>query len=206
MSATPVKRGSARREELLAGLIAIVLAEGFARLSLDDLAARLQCSKSTLYGVAGSKEQLIVAAVRAFFRGATERVEEHLDAADPAPTARIRAYLKAIATELAPATPAFLADVEEFAPTREIYATNTAAAARRVADLVALAERPGRPVGAAFVGAVAAELMPAIQHGRLGVGDRLDHAAAYTALADLILAALDGAPRAAGSDPEPGRA
>ena len=69
------RRGAARREELLDGLIAVMLAEGFAGLSLDDLAARLQCSKSTLYAVAASKEQLIAAAVREFFRRATERVE-----------------------------------------------------------------------------------------------------------------------------------
>lgn len=195
MGAGPVKRGAARRAQLLDGLVGIFLAEGFAGLGLDDLAARLQCSKSTLYAVASSKEQLIAAVVRAFFRRATERVEARL-AAQAAPVARIRAYLDAIAAELAPASPAFLADVQAFAPTREIYAANTAAAARRVEELVAAAARPGRPVDARFLAAVAAEVMPAIQQGRLSAG--ADHAAAYSALADLIVAALAGGTRQAG--------
>ncbi|GAA4129531.1 TetR/AcrR family transcriptional regulator [Nocardioides fonticola] len=194
VSSGPTRRGAARRAELLDGLIEVMLREGFAGLSLDDLAARLQCSKSTLYAVAASKEQLIAAAVREFFRRATERVEARA-AAEPDATERIRAYLDAIAAELAPATPTFLADVDAFAPTREIYDRNTSAAAARVADLVAAAARPGRPVDAAFVGAVAAAVMPAIQHGRLGWGAPHDHAAAYSALADLILAGLVGAPR-----------
>src|SRR5690606_22990951 len=73
-------RGSARRAEVLEGLVELFLAEGFMAFSLDDLAARLQCSKPTLYGVAPSKEQLITAVVRSFFRGATTRVDERADA------------------------------------------------------------------------------------------------------------------------------
>jgi AcrR family transcriptional regulator len=67
-------RGAARRTEILEGLIELFLAEGFSRFNLDDLATHLQCSKSTLYVVAPSKEQLITAVVRAFFRRATDQL------------------------------------------------------------------------------------------------------------------------------------
>ena len=72
---TPVRRGAVRREQLFDALVELLLAEGFAHLTLDDLAARLRCSKRTLYALAGSKEQLVRAAVVHFFRGATARVE-----------------------------------------------------------------------------------------------------------------------------------
>lgn len=63
----------------------LVLAEGFARLTVDDLAARLQCSKSTLYAVSSSKGYLVTKALRHFFRDATSRIEAQVaEMADPA--------------------------------------------------------------------------------------------------------------------------
>ena len=54
-----IRRGAARREELLDELMELLLTEGFAGFTLDDLAARLRCSKRTLYALAASKEQLV---------------------------------------------------------------------------------------------------------------------------------------------------
>ncbi len=192
-SETPrAARGSARREELMDSLIGIFLAEGFAGFSVEDLAVRLQCSKSTLYAVAPSKEQLIAAVARAFFRRAADRVEARL-ATRTEPAERIAAYLDGIAAELAPASALFYADVDAFAPTREIYSRNTEIAARRVQQLVRDAERPGRPVDAVFVGAVVAQVMAAIQQGRIRELTGLDDAASYRALAHLIVSGVAGA-------------
>lgn len=198
-TALRTSRRPARRDELLSGLVDIFLSEGFAGFSLADLAVRLQCSKSTLYAVAPSKEQLITAVVRAFFRRAAERVEARL-AAEAKPAARIGVYLDSIAAELTPASTSFYADLDGFAPAREIYAQNTAFAARRVQALVRDAQRPGRPPGAAvidpaFIGAVAARVMESIQQGQLRTLTSLDDAAAYRALADLIVAGIGGPAR-----------
>jgi AcrR family transcriptional regulator len=186
-------RRSARRDELLNGLIEIFLAEGFAGFSVEDLAVRLQCSKSTLYGVAPSKEQLITAVVRAFFRRSTEHIEARL-AVENDRVRRIGVYLDAIAAELAPASAAFYADMYSFAPARTIYVQNIAIAARRVQALVVNAELPGRPVNAAFIGAVAAQVMESIQQGQMQALTALDDATAYRALADLIVAGVTGVP------------
>ena len=105
-----MSRTRTRRAELFDGLVALLLAEGFSALTLDELAARLRCSKRTLYALAGSKEQLVRAAVVHFFRGATERVEAAVADVSGA-AAKVAAYLHAVATELAPASPEFLADV-----------------------------------------------------------------------------------------------
>jgi AcrR family transcriptional regulator len=182
-------RRSARRAAILDGLTGLFLAEGFLDFTVEDLAERLQCSKSTLYAVAPSKEQLITAVVRSFFRAAAERVEARL-ALETDPVIRIGTYLEAISAELAPASSAFFADLDMFAPAREIYAHNTAIAAGRVQELVQAAEPPGRTVDAAFIGAVAGATMESVQRGEMAAMTGLSGATAYRLLADLIVAAV----------------
>ncbi|MFG2016121.1 TetR/AcrR family transcriptional regulator [Actinomadura geliboluensis] len=192
-----VTRAARRREALIGRLMDVFLDRGFAELSVADLAALLRCSKSTLYAVAASREQIIVAVVRAFFRRATERVEAALDpAADP--RERVGAYLRAISRELAPASPAFFADLDAFAPAREIYKQNTGFAVRRVRGLVR--EADGRMPGADadFVGVVAGQVMESIHRGEIKAQTGLDDSAAYAALASLIVARM----RPSGAGPE----
>ena len=179
---------SGRAVALRDGIIDIVLAEGFLDLQLSDLAARLNCSKSTLYGIAPSKEQLLTSIVRTFFRRATERVEAAVDPSAPA-VDRIGAYLNAVAVELAPASPQFFADLERFAPAGDIYRQNTQIAASRVQDLVVEAA-PG--IDPQFLGTVARLMMESIHRGDVSRATGLDDSAAYRALADLILAGVSG--------------
>ncbi|GAA2139693.1 TetR/AcrR family transcriptional regulator [Actinomadura napierensis] len=177
-------RAARRRAELIERLIEVFLDRGFAGLSVAELAAVLRCSKSTLYAVAASREQIIVTVVRAFFRRATERVEAAVDAS-AGPRERVGAYLRAISAELAPASPAFFADLDAFAPAREIYKRNTLIAARRVQALV----REAAPAAdAEFVGAVAGQVMESIHRGEIKAQTGLDDSAAYAALAALVVA------------------
>lgn len=186
-------RHSTRRAEILDDLVQIFLAEGFLCFSLEDLAVRLQCSKSTLYVVAPSKEQLITAVVRAFFRRATDRVEETLET-EHDPVERIGVYLEAISRELAPASSRFFADLDAFEPAREIYLNNTAIAAQRVQQLVTETEPTGHTLDAAFIGAVAGTVMASIQRGELASTTSLTDAESYRLLADLIVAGVTSAP------------
>ncbi|GAA2736557.1 TetR/AcrR family transcriptional regulator [Actinocorallia aurantiaca] len=174
---------SQRRERLIERLIELFLDRGFAELGVADLAALLRCSKTTLYAVAGSKEQIIVTVVRAFFRRATARVEARLEE-ETDPGGRIETYLRAISAELAAASPAFFADLTAFAPAREIYRNNTRIAAARVRQLV-LEAAPGQD--AAFAGAVAGLVMEAIHRGEIKANTGLDDSAAYAALAAMIV-------------------
>ncbi len=179
---------SGRTAVLRDATIDIVLAEGFIDLQMSDLAARLNCSKSTLYAIAPSKEQLLVSIVRTFFRRATDRVDAAVDPSAPA-VDRIGAYLNAVAVELAPASPAFFADLERFAPAGDIYRQNTQIAAGRVQALVHEAA-PG--IDPTFLGAVARLMMESIHRGDISRATGLDDSAAYRALAELILAGVAG--------------
>src|SRR3954451_5664679 len=125
-----------RQAELPDQLEQLFLADGFARFTLDDLAVRLRCSKSTLYALAVSKEQLALRVIRHFFRKATDAVEaQTVTESDPA--LRVTAYLSAVARALAPAGLVFHRDLDAFGPGREVYERNTALAADRVRELIA---------------------------------------------------------------------
>ncbi|WP_232680314.1 TetR/AcrR family transcriptional regulator [Nocardioides sp. R-C-SC26] len=184
-------RSRERRDALLDQLTDLYLAEGFLRLGMGDLAERLSCSRSTLYLVAPSKEQIITAVVRHYFKRAAARINRHADAVEDA-AGRLHAYLDAVAEELAPATDAFYSDLADFAPAAEIYQANTEMAAQRVHDLVADGVSAGalRQVDARFVGAAVAEVMTSIQSGRIEAATGLNDAAAYRALADLVVTSL----------------
>jgi AcrR family transcriptional regulator len=181
----------ARRDELLQRLQDLVLAEGFARLTVDDLAARLQCSKSTLYAISSSKEYLVTIAVRHFFRDATAHVEERV-AGISDPAQRIAAYLAAVGAEMRRMSPACYEDMVSHDATSGIYAVNSAAAARRVREYIHEGIDAGRfrPLHAEFVGEAVGLLIDGIQHGQLLARTGLSSGDAFTELSDLVLAAL----------------
>ncbi|AQA24805.1 bacterial regulatory, tetR family protein [Rhodococcus sp. MTM3W5.2] len=180
-------RGAARRAQLLDQLVVLLLEEGFVHLTLDDIAGRLRCSKSTLYALADSKEQLVRTATVHFFRGATERVESRLDGVVGA-RERIGTYLEAVGEQLRPASARFMDDLASNAAAREIYERNTRFAARRVQELITEGVREGefRDVNAAFVADVAATMMVRIQQRRVAESTGLPDAQAYLELATLL--------------------
>lgn len=184
-------RSNRRRDELLDGLTELFLREGFLEFGVGDLAARLRCSRSTIYLVADSKEQVVLASLRHFFRGAAERTEAKVSA-EPDVGLRLGVYLRAVAEELSPVGDAFYADLAAYTPGRELYAENTRHAARRVQRLVdeGVAAGAMRSINTAFVGAAVATVMTAIEEGQVAEATGMADAAAYEALADLVMEGL----------------
>lgn len=182
---------TARRTELFDALLELFLDEGFAHLTLDAIAARLKCSKSTLYTLAGSKEQLVTAATVHFFKRATERVETTV-AEVAEPRERIAAYLTAVEAALAVASDRFMADLDAFVPAREVYERNTRIAARRVQELITdgVASGDFRRVHAAFTADLVTTMMVRIQQGGVRAATGLDDAGAYRELASILTAAV----------------
>ncbi|WP_280439739.1 TetR/AcrR family transcriptional regulator [Nocardia cyriacigeorgica] len=180
-----------RRTELFDELVTLFLAEGFAHVTLDAIAARLRCSKSTLYTLAGSKEQLVTAATVHFFKGATEDVETAVAAAN-GPRERIAAYLTAVGEALSVASDRFMADLAHFAPARDVYERNTRLAARRVRQLIDEGVETGefRSVHAAFAADLATTMMVRIQQGGVRASTGLDDAAAYRELSAMLTAGI----------------
>lgn len=179
----------ARREALFDRLIPLFAAEGFLDCGMDDMARQARCSKTSLYLIGDTKEQIIVAVVRAFFRRATASIANSLDHRS-SPVEQIAQYLTLIAEYLAPATPRFFEDIDNFAPARDIYQQNTRIAADVVRALVLDAIGPSSPLDAEFVGTVAGLVMNAIHRKEIDAQTGLDDASAYRALAALIVAGV----------------
>jgi AcrR family transcriptional regulator len=180
-----------RQTELLARLEVLVLAEGFAHFTLDDLAARLHCSKSTLYALAASKEQLAVRVVGRYFKGAAERIEERIVDIDDI-RRRVGTYLAGAADELRRASAQFIADVAAFAPTRTTYERNARAAAERIRTFIQDGVREGvfRDVHATLFAEMTGLLIEGIQTGVLTRRAGVTDSEAFTALAELLLDGL----------------
>lgn len=176
-----------RRTELFDALLNLFLREGFAHLTLDEIAARLRCSKSTLYTLSGSKDELVRAVTVHFFRNATADVEARIALVD-GPRERITAYLEAVGAVLGAASEQFMTDLDAFAPARDVYVQNTRLAAARVQELITEGVDAGafRSVHAEFAADLAAATMARIQQGAVRAAIGLDDAHAYRELAAIL--------------------
>ena len=189
------RSGNSRRAQLLDRLRDLFLAEGFAHFTLDELAARLHCSKSTLYTLADSKEQLAVRVVGHYFKGATSAIErnvaEHADVRD-----RVRAYLDGAAEALRPASREFSDDMARKLATRATYEANARAAAEQIRSYIGEGVRQGvfREVDAALVAEMVGLTITGIQRGEIGERTGLSDAEAFAALSQFLIGGLATGP------------
>lgn len=188
---------TARRSDLLDALTRIFLAEGFMSFTLDQLTERLRCSKSTLYTLAPSKEQLSRAVIVHYFRRSAAAVEAKVSAVD----GLVEDYLNSVAEELQPAQPAFYRDLDLFPPGREVYEQNVQFAAQRVQELIAKGVAAGvyRPVDAEFVADLIANALARIGRGDVARATGIDDSRAFVLLSDIVMGGLRTGPRSYGS-------
>ncbi|RCW43637.1 TetR family transcriptional regulator [Halopolyspora algeriensis] len=181
----------ARRADLLDRLCELFLAEGFAHFTLNELAARLRCSKSTLYNLAGSKEQLAVRVVNHYFKCATASIEHRVSEMTDV-RARMHAYLQAASEALAPASRRFIEDMAANPATRATYEANARAAAEHIRSDVKEGVRDGvfREVDAALVGEMVGLTITAIQRGEIGERTGLSDSEAFAALSHFLVDGL----------------
>jgi len=187
----PPRREDPRRERLLRELEEIFLSEGFSSLTTDELCKRLRCSKSTLYSVAGSREQINQAVVRYFFAHSSAEIEAHLGAATD-PASRIVTYLEGVGRAMNRNSPAFYEDMVSYAPTADIYRLNSEAAAARVQAMIEDGVREGsfRPADAALASMTVAYLMDGVQSGEVLQATGLSAGAAFAELGELLVHGL----------------
>lgn len=186
-----LRRRTARQVNLLDRLVALLTSEGFAQFTLDDIASRLSCSKTTLYALAPTKQELVVEVCKQYFRDAVPAVEAQV-AAVADPHERVQAYLTAVANYLTPLSRAFMNDLAGFQPAADVYRRNTNAAAARIRELIADGVEAGafRDVHAAFVAEVVAATMLEIQRRERFTHLGMSDAEAYDQLASLVVHAL----------------
>lgn len=160
-------------------------------LNMDDLASRLHCSKSTLYAVAGTKRDLVVATVKHFFENATGHIEE-ATSAEADCRRKVKVYLRGVGREMGRNSPQFYLDMMAYPPAAEVYAINSAAAARRVREIIDEGVVAGqfRAVDAAFASELVVLAIDGVQSGRLLGPTGLTAGEAFSEIADILLDGL----------------
>jgi AcrR family transcriptional regulator len=184
-------RFSRRQEEIVDAIEAIVVREGLRGIRMGDLATEVGCSRSTLYEIAPSKEDLLLLVVDRMMRRISERGAAAIAAADTH-VDRMRAMLHVGAVDFAELGPRFLDAVADHPPARMLFdrwiAVCRDALERMIEDAAAAGEI--RPVNAPIV----AEMMFA---GALRFTDPtvtrdfgVDSANAYSQMVDVLLNGL----------------
>lgn len=116
LSVPPSKRGA----DLLDALEDVVLRDGFARLSVSTIAARLSCSKRTLYELAPSKRELVLTVLDRFFQRI--RIDaEHACADAIDAEQRIYAYLQAGVRAAERLSQTTVGDIHGWPPARQLW-------------------------------------------------------------------------------------
>jgi len=107
-----------RQREILAELDTM-FGEGFAHLTMAEVASRLNCSLRTLYGLAPSRDALVLMVIdRKLW--AIGRAARGALRADMSPLDAIRAYLAAANVAVSDATPEFARDIEAMRQGRDL--------------------------------------------------------------------------------------
>jgi len=145
-----------RRNELLDGVMRIIAARGFSEVQISGMARELQCSATTLYKIAPSKDSLVLLAIARWgeltFADLEARAAKGKTASE-----RARAYFRAGAESLHPMSMAFYADIARFESTRLVWRTTVVERyIDRFVELVQGAEDAGeiRQVNFRFLGEV----------------------------------------------------
>lgn len=103
------RRLTSRQRQVLDALEQLVVSEGLADRTMAELAALVNCSLRTLYGIAPSKDELVLAVVDRRLHRIGRAAIERLDAG-MSPVEALRAYLHAATDAVAPAANAFSRD------------------------------------------------------------------------------------------------
>ena len=149
----PPRPDEKRREQLLDELEAIMLAEGFAHLRIGSLAERLHCSRSTLYKLAPSKDELFESV---YARWADRIVAEAIAFAEQGstPAEKIVRMGKVAGRLQAKGSPEFWRDVRDNPTTAAVMGRTRAIGYRRVQAFLdeGIAAGTVRPMNTAFIG------------------------------------------------------
>lgn len=189
MSTTPVRPLTPRQRALFEKLLSQFLDHGFADFTIDSAARDLRCSKTTLYALGATRDDIVRRIVISFFEQVAARTEASLHN-HSSYSAQFTAYFQAIVQALAPASPAFMSDLGTDPVGQEVFAKNTDVALQRINKILAAGVASGefRTVATTFVARIADDTMHQIRLGHFE--DILPAQDAYRELGDLLLHGL----------------
>jgi len=146
---------SRRAHEVLALIEQILLREGFASLTVGEIAERIGCSKRTIYELAPSKRELVTRIVDAFFSDIRD-AGHAAAAAESDPARQIYVYLQAGVNAASRLSAQAVADIDQWKPTRQLWQTHVRLRVDGLRDLLeaGIARGAFRDVNPTFVAEV----------------------------------------------------
>lgn len=147
-----IKFDDNRREELLDGVMGIISAHGFSKVTILELAKELHCSSSSLYKIAPNKDSLVMLAITRWGELTLKEIEARALRGGTA-VERARLYFLAGAEAIRPLSHDFRSDVERFESMRLAYANVSERFLERLIELLDEAVKAGeiRPVNTHFL-------------------------------------------------------
>ena len=182
-----------RGRPLLEELEQLFLDQGFHDMTLGQMAAALRCSKSTLYYIGDSKEELVAAVVKHFFRMGTDKIEERVRDRTPGAD-QLAEYLSACGDVLSAASPSFMQDLVTNSVAHDVYRVNIEAATQRVRQIIDVGVSFGnfREVHAQFVSEIVTKTITEIGSGEIRRATGLSESRSYRELAGLVINGIRG--------------
>ena len=124
-----------RREELLSGLEEIFFREGYRRVTVGELAARLHCSRRALYRLAASKEELFVLILDRMLCRIRQQSDEGIARAGDS-AERITAMIRPGITEPMACTASFFADIAGLPAAKQLLEQHQEASLQQLRELI----------------------------------------------------------------------
>ena len=146
---------SVRERELLDQIEGIILAEGFQHLRVGGLASRLHCSRTTLYLLAPSKDELVLRVISRWADAGVADAEAKSVAGESA-AEKVLVYIDTVRVWLDQASPEFWRDLDAREPARRMWDDICARAADSVRGYLDAGIEDGsiRPLNSVYVATV----------------------------------------------------
>ncbi|HUL39302.1 MAG TPA: TetR/AcrR family transcriptional regulator, partial [Methanomassiliicoccales archaeon] len=156
------------RKELLDGVMEIIKTQGFSKVTISEMAAKLHCSASSLYKIAPNKDSLIVLAINQWGELALRDWEARAVQGKTAST-RAHLYYRAAVEGVSSWSHDFRNDVNRFESARLAYAKISDNFINRFADLLneAVEEGEVRSINTKFLANVFRQMALVIRDEQL---------------------------------------
>jgi AcrR family transcriptional regulator len=184
-------RFSPRQEEVLDVIETVFLREGIRGVRMGQLADEAGCSRSTLYELAPSREDLLLLVLDRMMRRIEQRGAEAIAAAED-PVARVRAMLTSGALDFATLGPGFLDAVRHHPPARLLFDRRIAEGRDALETLIEQAVATGqfRPVTASVVAEAMFAVVLRFTDPEFARSTRVTSTAGLAELVDVLLDGL----------------
>lgn len=203
---SPAPKQSPRGTALLNSLEEIFLGEGFRRVTVGELAARLHCSRTTLYALAPSKEGLFLRVLERLLARIRQRGQAA--AAEQADVRnRIVAHLLPGAREMRAASGLFFSDIASLPAARKLLTDHQRARREEMAAIIDEGIRSGafRGVHTSLVADVLLVAIQRVMDADVLAENQIAAGEAIAEIEDLFLHGLLHPPRVAVGSRRPAR-